>query len=190
MDRTEPATRTRRLGPVRAASVALFALLLVSGPAFAACSGAPPTTTDGGGAAAAMPTVLPTAMATMHGDVAMAGASTAWTARPAFVRADARTEEAYSFAIQHPQIVQWMPCYCGCEAMGHGSNLDCYFKHGQPGDKPLFEEHASFCEICVDITLTTKQLNAQGKSLHEIRQVIDQTFGGSAPGTDTARPPV
>jgi len=120
----------------------------------------------------------------------MAGASVAWTGRPAYVRANAATEEAYAFAIQHPQIVGWMPCFCGCEAMDHGSNLDCYFKPGQPGDKPVFEEHASFCDICVDITLKTKQLDAQGKSLREIRQIIDQTFGGSAPGTRTAQPPV
>jgi len=181
MDRTETATRMRHFGHVRVASVALFALLLVSGPAFAACTGAHATTPDAGSAAA-----LPT----MHGDMPMDGASVAWTGRPAYVRANATTEAAYAFAIQHPQIVGWMPCYCGCEAMGHGSNLDCYFKHGQPGDKPVFEEHASFCEICVDITLKAKQLNAEGKSLREIRQVIDQTFGGSAPGTRTAQPPV
>jgi hypothetical protein len=184
MDRTEPARRTRRFGPVRAASVALFALLLISGPAFAACSGAhAAASTAGGWGAGAVPS--------MAGDMPMAGASEAWAARPAFVRGNAATEEAYAFAIQHPQIVQWMPCYCGCSAMGHGSNLDCYFKHGQPGDKAVFEEHASFCDICVQITLKTKQLHAQGKSLHEIRQVIDQTFGGSAaPGTLTAQPPV
>jgi hypothetical protein len=182
MDRIEPARRTRRFGPIRAASVALFAVLLISGPAFAACSGAH-AAAPAGSSAVAMPAT--------QGDMAMAGASVAWTARPDFVRSNAATEEAYAFAIQHPQIVQWMPCYCGCEAMGHGSNLDCYFKHGQPGDKPVFEEHASFCDICVQITLKTKQLNAQGKSLHEIRQVIDQTFGGSAaPGTLTAQPPV
>jgi hypothetical protein len=120
----------------------------------------------------------------------MMGADEAWAARPDYVRADPATEEAYAFALAHPRIVQWMPCYCGCEAMGHGSNLDCYFKHGQPGDRAAFEEHASFCDICVQITLKTKQLNAEGKSLREIRQIIDQTFGGSAPGTLTDQPPV
>lgn len=181
MDRTEPARRARRIGPVRPAAVALFALLLVSGPAFAACSSSRAMAPEGGSAAT---------MATRNDDMPMAGASVAWTGRPAYVRANAATEEAYAFAIQHPQIVGWMPCFCGCEAMDHGSNLDCYFKPGQPGDKPVFEEHASFCDICVDITLKTKQLDAQGKSLREIRQIIDQTFGGSAPGTRTAQPPV
>jgi hypothetical protein len=117
-------------------------------------------------------------------------AEAVWAARPDYVRTNAATEEAYHFAMLHPQIVQWMPCYCGCEAMGHGSNLDCYYKHGQPGDRAVFEEHASYCDICVQITLKAKQLNAEGMSLREIRQVIDQTFGGSVPGTLTEQPPV
>jgi hypothetical protein len=196
MDRTGPTTRARRIGPVRPAAVALFALLLVSAPAFAACSGAHATASDGGWTAA-MPTMdgnVPTGDASAAtptgGDMPMAAADAVWAARPDFVRTSAQTEEAYAFALQHPQIVQWMPCYCGCAAMGHGSNLDCYYKHGQPGDRAVFEEHASYCDICVQITLKTKHLVAEGKSLHEIRQIIDQTFGGSAPGTSTEQPPV
>lgn len=181
MDRTEPATRARRVGPVRPAAVALFALLLVSGPAFAACSDAHSTPAGGG---------WTTAMPTMEGTVpTVDSAAAVWASRPDYVRGNAQTEEAYQFALQHPQIVQWMPCYCGCQGMGHGSNLDCYYKQGQPGDQAAYEEHASFCDICVKITLKTKQLDAQGASLREIRQVIDQTFGGSAPGTPTQLPP-
>ena len=181
MDRIEPARAPRMIGPVRVATVALFALFLIGGPAFAACS----ASHDGspGGAEAPMPT--------MHATQAPADATVAvWAARPAYVRADGATEEAYAFALHHPEIVRWMPCYCGCEAMGHGSNLDCYFKAGTVGDKAVYEEHASYCEICVRITLKAKQLNASGQSLTQIRQAIDKTFGGTAaPGTDTALPP-
>ena len=196
MDRTGPATQARRIRPIRATSVALFALLLVSGPAFAACSDAHATASDGGWVAPMatmdgnVATTDASPVAPNDGDMPMAAAEAVWAARPDYVRGNAQTEEAYAYALQHPQIVQWMPCYCGCEGMGHGSNLDCYYKHGQPGDRAVFEEHASFCDICVRITLKTKQLNAQGKSLHEIRQIIDQTFGGSAPGTSTEQPPV
>lgn len=195
MDRTEPARRARRIGPVRPAAAALFALILLSGPAFAACSDAH-APASGGGWGVALPTMdgqIPTIDATPAGqmaDMPMMGADEAWAARPAYVSANPATEEAYAFALAHPQIVKWMPCYCGCEAMDHGSNLDCYYKHGQPGDRAVFEEHASFCDICVQITLKTKQLDAEGKSLSEIRQIIDQTFGGATPGTLTAQPPV
>jgi len=187
MDRTEPARRARRIGPVRAATVALFALFLVSGPAFAACTSAH--------APSSVPVPM-SAMPTMTGNVPpidprpMAATEAIWAARPDYVRSNAQTEEAYAYALANPQIVEWMPCYCGCAAMGHGSNLDCYYKHGVTGDRAVFEEHASYCDICVKITLKAKHLNAEGRSLREIRLIIDQTFGGSAaPGTLTAQPP-
>jgi hypothetical protein len=172
--------------------VALVALLLVSGPAFAACSSAhdPAAAANATGATGAMETTPAAAsMPGMSGDVPPADAGEAWAARPAFVRTTAQTEEAYAFAMYHPQVTKWMPCYCGCAAMGHRSNLDCYQKPGQPGAGTVFEEHASYCDVCVQITLKTKQLYAEGRSLREIRQAVDQQFGGSAPGTSTEQPP-
>ena len=115
---------------------------------------------------------------------------TAWANRPGYVRANTRTEEGYAFAMAHPEVLQWMPCYCGCSGMGHRSNLDCFFKPTMAGLSGLtFEEHASGCQICVDEALMAKQLIAGGQSLRSIRATIDQTFGGSAPGTPTELPP-
>jgi hypothetical protein len=185
MDRDER-TRPRIFRPVRVATIALFALLLVSGPAVAACS-------DGHAASeATTSSAMSTAMPAMADEATPAAlAKLLWDGRPAFVGTNAQVEEAYAYALEHPKVVAWMPCYCGCEAMGHGSNLDCYFKAGVVSDRAQFEEHASFCDICVQITLKTKELRAQGRSLAEIRQIVDQTFGGSgAPGTLTAQPPV
>jgi hypothetical protein len=71
--------------------------------------------------------------------------------------------------------------------MGHGSNLDCYFEPRRDG-VIAFEEHASYCDICVDITLRAKELAASGTPLATIRSVIDLEFGNSGPGTDTAFP--
>ena len=128
-------------------------------------------------------------MAGNPADLMPADAAQAWTARPDFVRADPQTEEAYAYALYHPQIVQWMPCYCGCARMDHRSNLDCYLKRAVPGQATQFEEHASYCEICVKTTLLTKQLVSEGKSLREIRQAVDSTFGGTTEGTPTQLPP-
>ena len=185
MDRSQPVSRTDRRRSPRSATVALIALFLVSGPAFAACSAAHDPTgaglTAAPGSAASMPG--------MPGDEPPADASEAWTARPAFVRLSAQTEEAYAYAMYHPQIVKWMPCYCGCGGMGHRSNLDCYLKPGQPGGETIFEEHASYCDICVKTTLLAKKMFAEGRTLREIRDAVDQTFGGSTPGTLTDLPP-
>jgi hypothetical protein len=37
--------------------------------------------------------------------------------------------EAYQFAVEHPEVLNYMPCYCGCnEEAGHKSNEDCFVK--------------------------------------------------------------
>jgi hypothetical protein len=91
--------------------------------------------------------------------------------------------------VHAPQGIEWMPCYCGCVKLDHRSNLDCYLKRPAAGASTQFDQHASFCGICVQTTLLAQQMSEQGKSLKEIRQAVDQQFGGSTPGTDTAQPP-
>ncbi|AGX03192.1 hypothetical protein B14911_14987 [Bacillus sp. NRRL B-14911] len=35
--------------------------------------------------------------------------------------------EAYQFAVEHPEVLNYMPCYCGCyEEDGHESNTNCF----------------------------------------------------------------
>jgi hypothetical protein len=200
MDRPEPVSETGGRRFLQGARVALVSLLLLSGPAFAACSAAHDPA--GPGWTAAMPTMTAQApdgtapatgsgatMPRMPGDAPPADASEAWAARPAFVLVTAQTQEAYAYALYHPQVVRWMPCYCGCGGMGHRSNLDCYLKPGRPGSRTAFEEHASYCDICVKTTLLAKKMFSEGRSLREIRTAVDQTFGGAAPGTPTDLPP-
>jgi len=32
----------------------------------------------------------------------------------------------YHFAAQHPEVMRYVPCYCGCEHSGHRDNEDCF----------------------------------------------------------------
>jgi len=43
------------------------------------------------------------------------------TARPLEV-----VQAAYRFAAQHPEVMRYVPCYCGCERSGHHDNEDCF----------------------------------------------------------------
>jgi len=114
----------------------------------------------------------------------------AWAARPAFVRQTQRIEMAYAYAFRSWNVIEWMPCYCGCDSLGHGSNLNCFLKPMRSGSTRVeFDEHGSYCGICIDIALTAKKLAGEGKSLLQIRQAIDRQFGSAGPGTDTALPP-
>jgi hypothetical protein len=33
---------------------------------------------------------------------------------------------AYEFAARHPEVLQYIPCFCGCERSGHKHNTDCF----------------------------------------------------------------
>lgn len=46
----------------------------------------------------------------------------------AFAEAPAEIVEVYAFAARHPEVLRYMPCYCGCERDNppHQSNYDCF----------------------------------------------------------------
>jgi hypothetical protein len=47
-----------------------------------------------------------------------------WPAK--FHEAAPTVQEAYRYAVANPDVMRYMPCFCGCGAQGHTSNLDCY----------------------------------------------------------------
>jgi len=169
-----------RLGSVRLLLV--IALTLLVAPTVVGCGGG---TGGDGWSANSTPAHTPA----MHDTSPDAMAQAAWNARPAYVRGNPRVESAYAYALARPDVISWMPCYCGCVAMDHRSNLDCFFKPTQPGAELEFEEHASYCDVCIDTALMAKQMLAEGHGLRAIRDRVDATFGGMAPGTVTALPP-
>jgi hypothetical protein len=38
------------------------------------------------------------------------------------------TGALYEFATKRGDVLQWMPCTCGCADLGHASNRACYIK--------------------------------------------------------------
>lgn len=40
----------------------------------------------------------------------------------------ATARAAYEFAAKHPEILKYVPCYCGCESTGHPHNESCFVK--------------------------------------------------------------
>jgi hypothetical protein len=189
--------RTRAVRRVRSVLPIVF-FMLAGGTAVAGCSADHATTAtagaetwtftpDSSGAATMSATEAPAA-SELEG-LALAVLNDAWAHRPDYTHASAATEAAYAYALHNPHVVQWFPCYCGCGGTGHRSNLDCYFKPTDDGSI-VFEEHASYCDICVDITLKASELIARGMSLHDARAAIDAEFAGSVPGTPTELPPL
>ncbi|MGE5141508.1 MAG: PCYCGC motif-containing (lipo)protein, partial [Rudaea sp.] len=72
--------------------------------------------------------------------------------------APTRVWEAYQFAIANADALKNVPCYCGCGAIGHKSNYDCFIQDAPPSGKPVFDRHALGCSICVDIAQDVRKL--------------------------------
>jgi hypothetical protein len=41
-------------------------------------------------------------------------------------QAPADVRELYEFAARRPDVLRYMPCFCGCWREGHRSNYDCF----------------------------------------------------------------
>ena len=39
-----------------------------------------------------------------------------------------QTRAVYQFAAEHPEVLKYVPCYCGCETSGHPHNESCFVK--------------------------------------------------------------
>jgi hypothetical protein len=95
--------------------------------------------------------------------------------------APATVRTAYQFAVANPGALKNVPCYCGCGAIGHTSNLACYIKEFDAGGKPVFDDHAMGCSLCVDIAQDVLEMTGEGKSPADIRQQIVDTYSKFGP---------
>ena len=100
---------------------------------------------------------------------------------PAVQRSAVTVRDAYRFALANAELLKQVPCYCGCGAMGHTSNLACYVKPGSAADAPVFDDHALGCSICVDITHDVMRLSAEGKTIAQIRSYVEGRYAQLGP---------
>ena len=90
-------------------------------------------------------------------------------------------QEAYQFNTANPDIMQDIPCYCGCGDIGHTSNYDCYVSAVDASGKITFDNHALGCSICVDITQDVMRMLRDGKTPQDARAYIDATYSKYGP---------
>jgi hypothetical protein len=90
-------------------------------------------------------------------------------------------QQAYQFAAANPGVMKQIPCYCGCDDIGHTSNYACYISGVDGNGRITYDSHALGCSICVDITQDTMRLLKQGTSVSEIKAFVDQTYSQYGP---------
>ncbi len=96
-------------------------------------------------------------------------------------KAPVTVQQGYRFAVANPDVLQQIPCYCGCGAMGHTSNYACYVKGKNADGSTQFDTHALGCTLCVDITQDTMRLLREGKSVRDIRVYVDNKYSQYGP---------
>ncbi len=115
-------------------------------------------------------------------DPLIEGLSSSAEGLPEYSLVSTRTKAGYRAATEIPEILEKMPCYCSCGAIGHKSLKDCFI------DGDGFEEHASYCDLCVDEALDVYRWQKEGVPLAEIRSMIDEKYLRFGEPTDT--PPI
>ena len=98
---------------------------------------------------------------------------------------------AYIFAAEHPEILSYVPCFCGCERGGHRGNEDCFVaERGTNGDVTAWEPHGLECTVCIDVATEARQMFTSGASVRDIRAAIEKKWAGFNGGhTPTPHPP-
>jgi len=115
---------------------------------------------------------------------ACGSARTARQELPSFVYTSAASLEGYRVAVAMPELLEVLPCYCGCrEPAGHRSLKDCFLK-----PEGGFDEHASSCDLCVKEAIDAATWHKQGRSPREIRALIDEKYQEFGKPTDTPPP--
>ncbi|MGE7622248.1 PCYCGC motif-containing (lipo)protein [Viridibacillus sp. NPDC096237] len=96
----------------------------------------------------------------------------------------------YKATGQATEILKWIPCYCGCgESAGHKSNMNCFVKEVKEDGSIVWDDHGTRCVACVEIAIQSIKMAQEGKSLKEIRKVIDEAYKeGYAKPTPTPMP--
>jgi hypothetical protein len=97
----------------------------------------------------------------------------------------------YDFAAQHPEVLKYVPCYCGCGSQGHKANESCFVARRDPKGNVLeWDTHGFGCTICVDVAREAMQLYASGADVMSIRTAIERRWAANAEGrTPTPAPP-
>ena len=106
------------------------------------------------------------------------------------VRPPEVVKAAYLFAATRPDVLKYMPCFCGCERGGHRGNDDCFVTKRDAAGKPTqWEPHGMVCEVCIDVATQARQMHNSGASLTQIREAIEKHYAGARSHTPTPIPP-
>lgn len=96
----------------------------------------------------------------------------------------------YEMAVQNQELLESIPCYCGCgEEELHKNNKDCFISEVKENGSVVWDSHAMTQTVCVDIAFQAVMMYQNGASVQEVRTSIDKQYEtGSVKPTTTPMP--
>ncbi|WP_261128893.1 PCYCGC domain-containing protein [Bacillus sp. Marseille-Q3570] len=86
-------------------------------------------------------------------------------------------QNIYRAVAMHQDLLEKIPCYCGCgESANHKNNYDCFIHENKTDGSLVWDDHATRCKACLDIAVKSMLEYKDGKSVKEIRNMIDEQY--------------
>lgn len=89
---------------------------------------------------------------------------------------EAELQRAYEFAAHNEKLLRHIPCFCGCEMVGHTSVESCFISSRAPDGLVKWNKHGAACRLCLDVVESARELHAAGLPVKDIRQQIIERF--------------
>lgn len=86
-------------------------------------------------------------------------------------------QNIYMASAQHQELLEYIPCYCGCADSGdHQSALNCFVYETKESGEVVWDDHGTRCGVCLETAAESINQYRDGKSIKEIRDYIDEAY--------------
>ncbi|MGG4154398.1 PCYCGC motif-containing (lipo)protein [Peribacillus muralis] len=83
----------------------------------------------------------------------------------------------YLAVAQNKDLLEKIPCYCGCgESAGHKNNYDCFIHENKENGEVIWDDHGTKCGVCLEIAAQSILDWNDGMNIKQIRHKIDEKY--------------
>ncbi|MFF5399696.1 PCYCGC motif-containing (lipo)protein [Peribacillus butanolivorans] len=93
----------------------------------------------------------------------------------------------YLAVAQNQELLEKIPCYCGCgEEANHKNNYDCFIHENKKSGEVVWDDHGTRCGVCLEIAAQSILDLRDGMTIKDIRTKVDEKYkSGYAKPTPT-----